>query len=364
MRTSRLVATRVLCLLLVIVLAAAASGENAETLVQRLGPAADAGSTSTALDDRVNFSFDQVDVSAFVKLVGELTGRKFVLAEGVGGKITVVSPQVRRAEVYPLFVSILESAGCSVVEELGVSRIVSLGARGTGLGTVVGPDEAIPERGVVTKIFLLKNVRASEVAKAIAGKPRSDGGTTIAAIEETNHLLVTDTAEAVSRVERLLAGIDKPGLSRSMEVVQLKFAAAEELASQLSEAMAQQASRADSLRRRLSTPGSSTSISSEPMAVASTHANSLLLVGTATEVEEMRRVVGMMDVDPEEGRGRFNAIFLKYLSAEEAAKALTALLERTKIKNSRTMTGREMAIEASKEYNALIVDASRVNSMS
>ena len=33
----------------------------------------------------VNFSFDQVDVTSFVELVGEITGRKFVVGEGVAG---------------------------------------------------------------------------------------------------------------------------------------------------------------------------------------------------------------------------------------------------------------------------------------
>ena len=38
----------------------------------------------------VNFSFDNVDVATFVKLVGDQTGRKFVLSDGVTGEVHYV----------------------------------------------------------------------------------------------------------------------------------------------------------------------------------------------------------------------------------------------------------------------------------
>ena len=73
------------------------------------------GSRAQEADDLyINFTFDYVDIATFAKLVGTQTGRRFAVADDVDGSITVVSPRVRREEAYPLFVSILESAGCSV----------------------------------------------------------------------------------------------------------------------------------------------------------------------------------------------------------------------------------------------------------
>ena len=308
----------------------------------------------------IDFSFDQVDIGSFVKLVGDKTGRKFVVAEGVKGKITVVSPRISRREVYPLFLSILESAGCSVVQEGDVCRIVALPERGTPLAPVVGVEEKTPQDGMITKVIRLRNVAASEVRKLL--EPRVGGGKAgaVAAIEETNHLVITDTADSIRRIEKLVNEIDQPGTMRVTEVVPLEFAGAEEMAEQLNAAMAEGESRADALRRRLPPAPEGAGLSSVrgAIVVASPHANSLILVGTPAEIVELKRVIKMMDVDFQAGRGRLNAITLKYLSAEEAAKSLNALLGKPAEGKSEGPQKRKISIEAVAGNNALLVDAS------
>lgn len=312
-----------------------------------------------AAESVINFSFDQVDVQAFVKLVGEISGRQFVVADDVKGKITVVAPKIARQEVYPLFVSILESVGCSVVEEGKISRVVSLAPRAVPVAPVVGSDEAPPLLGVVTKVFRLENVRATEIQKMLAGKVGGGQTGAVAAIDETNHLLVTDTAESIRRIQKIVEEIDRPGGSRTTEVVALEFAGAEELADQLNRATADAETRAQALRRRLpAAPGSVSPGAGRAFAVASPHSNSLLLVGLAPQLTELKRIIGLMDVDAQTGRGRLNAIFLKYVSAEEAAKHITALLDKSAGKTPERSRQRRIAIEASPENNALLVDAS------
>jgi len=67
----------------------------------------------------------------------------------------------------------------------------------------------------------------------------------------------------------------------------------------------------------------------------------------------------MMDVDTPSGRGRLNAIFLKYISAEEAAEDIGGLLKGPDDqKQAAGFAKRRIAIHASKENNALLVDAS------
>jgi len=63
--------------------------------------------------DLINFTFNQVEITTFVKLIGDITGKKFVIDEGVEGLITVISPKIKVNDVYPLFTSILESVNCS-----------------------------------------------------------------------------------------------------------------------------------------------------------------------------------------------------------------------------------------------------------
>lgn len=315
-------------------------------------------------DTQINFSFDQVDVRSFVRLVGDITGKKFVLADDVKGRITVVSPQVGREEVYPLFVSILESAGCSVVEEGEVIRVVSLPVRDTQMSKVVGPGEKTPDSGLATKVIHLENVTAAQLKKVLEPHVRGGKQGAIAAIDETNHLLVTDTADSIKRIEKIIAEIDAPGVSRITEIVALNYASANDLSDQLNAAVAETATRAESLRKRLpSVPGVTDTDRRSALVVPAPHVNSLMLVGSSSQVEELKRMVEKMDVDVPSGRGRMNALFLKYLSAEDAAKSLNALLGRGPSASGGPVNprssddGRNIAIEAMSENNALLVDA-------
>ena len=313
--------------------------------------------------DVVNFTFDQVDVPTFVKLVGEITGKRFVVGAGIDGKITVVSPQVERGEIYPLFLSVLESAGCSVLEDGNVLRVVKLASRSMQLATVVGPDDTTPEMGLITKIIRLNHVSAEDIKKVLENKTGSGNASSVRAIEGTNHLIVTDTASNVRRIETLVSKIDLPGLARVTEMIQLSYASADDIAEQLNMALMETASRADKLRSRISSDrkrNSATQSSSDnhsASVVAVPHSNSLIVIGTVGQVQSLRELVAKMDMDVPSGRGRLNAIFLSHLVAEETAENIGALLEKKDSKN-KVSAVRNIAIQASPSSNALLVDAS------
>lgn len=309
----------------------------------------------------VNFSFDQVDIHTFVKLVGERTGRKFVISGDVKGKITVVSPRVTRSQVYPLFISILESAGCSVVEEGRIHRVVRIPDRVTPVVPVVGEKERLPLGGMIMKVFRLQHVSAAQIKKVLDAKMGGGKGGRVAAVEETNHIILTDTAESTRRIAKLLQEIDRPGLARVIEVVPLEVAGAEALAGQLNRAIYESESRGEQLKRRLPPVPGSTDIAAQGTGVvASPHSNSIILVGPANKIASLKKIIAKMDVEAPPGRGRLNAIFLKYVSAEEAAKSITALLAKAAGATDKGAKKRgRIAIEASAANNALLVDAAK-----
>ena len=303
----------------------------------------------------VNFSFDQVDIRLLVKLVGEMTGKRFVVDDSVSGKVTIVSPpQIPIDEVYPLFLSVLESSGYSVVEQDGVCNVVVLPERGVPAAPVVGAGETSEREGVITKIIRVENISSIELRKMLEPMVRGGKSGALAAFGPTNHLIVTDTSENIKRIEQIIRELDKPGSARVVEFIKLEHAAAEEVAAQLTAAIRGMESADKALSRHIqqvaegsgSTPG-------DVVVVPSVGANSLVLVGTSVQLAEIKRIVQMMDVEASSGYGRLNAIFLKYLSAEEAAKSLNALLAKTVDKDKR----QRIAIEPSVANNALIVDA-------
>lgn len=306
----------------------------------------------------VNFSFDQVSVRSFVKLVGDRTGHKFIVDEDVDGRITVVAPRIKRSEVFPLFVSILESSGCSIAENAGVYRVVKLPERKGITAPVVGADSKLPSEGVFTKIMHLQHVSAAEVSKAVEAKISGSSAGAVGAIEETNHLIVTDTASSIRRIEEIVAEIDRPGMARITEVIRLEHVGAEELAAQLNVAMSESESRGEQLRRRLpSTSAGRASVHRGATVVPSPHSNQLILVGSATQIGEMKQLIEKMDIEAPPGQGRLNAIFLKYLSAEDAAENLTALFAQTAGVEDGGPRKVSIAIQASPINNALLVDS-------
>ena len=97
--------------------------------------AAPATTTRTAeTEDFLLFNFEQVDIRLFTQVVGGFIGRRFVVAEDVAGKITVVSPKVSRESAYPLFVGVLAQVS-EMVEPAGLQiEILRLDFRQRRLG--------------------------------------------------------------------------------------------------------------------------------------------------------------------------------------------------------------------------------------
>ena len=309
-------------------------------------------------EDFLLFNFEQVDIRLFTQIVGTFTGRRFVVAEDVAGKITVVSPKVSRESAYPLFVGVLESSGFTVQREGEIDRIVRLPERKTGMGAIVADGDEKPRYGLVTRIMHLEHVNASEMRKMLeAHLQRKDS---VSALDETNHLILTDTAEGVQRVEDLVKHLNKPGMARVMEVIPLEHADAVALARQIGAAYAQTQSRAEQLLTRIpgaEGPAQAVSAMSAPTIVSAEHANRLIVTGTAKQVEQIRELVRQMDISAPTGRSALNVILLSYLKAEDVAKNLTTLLEKSAVQTAAASNKRHLSIEAVPANNALLVDA-------
>jgi general secretion pathway protein D len=301
----------------------------------------------------VNFSFDQADLRLIVKIVGEMTGRRFVLDERVKGSITVVTPQnIPLTDVYPLLLSILESSGFTVIEKPEGTHIVPL-PEGAGLaGRVITGDEQVS--GLVTKVYRISHISALELAKLLEPMVRGGKNGAVSAFGATNHLIITDTDEALRQIEKLIRDLDMPGASRTIEVVRLIHANADDLARQLIAAMRGTESSGDNVTRHLQRVGSGLSaLPSDMIVVPVPNANSVVIVGTPVQISQTRDIIALIDVEAPAEFGRLNSIFLKYMSAEEAATTLNALLAKTAARDQIS----RIAIEHNSANNALIVDA-------
>jgi len=299
----------------------------------------------------VQFNFEQADIRLVTQIVGRITGKTFVVPEGITGKVTILTHgNIPVEEVYPLYLNMLEASGYTVAEQGGVYSVVALPGgpsipAGSGLGG-----------GLITKLIPLKNVNAADIKKSMESLVRGGKEGALEVFVPGNHLIVTDTAANVKRLETLVAELDKPGSGSVVEVISLEHANAEDVADQLRATFGATDSAVNKINRHFKqVAGGTGAMPTDFTVVAAPQANSLILVGLPMQIEETRRIISLMDVENEHGFGRLNAIFLKYLSAEEASKSLNSLLGKNVEKET---TRRSIAIEPMVANNALLVDAS------
>ncbi len=306
----------------------------------------------TSPANTVNFSFDQVDVRTFVKVIGELSGRRFVVDEAVKGQITVMAPRVPVAEAYPLALKILESVGCSVVEDGRVSRVVALASRTIPSAPVVGAGVPLPAGGLVTRVIRLQHTGVTEMRKVLDALSGREKGGSVGVLESSNILIVTDTADNVRRLEQVIAEVDRTGGASTSEVVFLKHVDASDFVQQYS-------SMANAKDRVTVRDGVPVRSGKDLIMLSSPQSNSLVLIGPAVEISDVKRILAQLDVESSTGRGNLHVIFLKYIAADEAAKSLSALIDKSLGKEpAKTAERRRISIEASVVNNAILVDAS------
>ncbi len=308
--------------------------------------------------DFLSFNFDRVDVRAFTKVVGAFTQRRFVVPEGVEGAITVVSPPVSREEAYGVFAAILESNGFALQRDGDLERVVALPDRAARMGEIVPADAELPEHGLVTRIFRLDHIPAEDMRKTLEAQLGQKDAVSV--LEETNHLVISDTAERLRRVEALIAQLDRPGMASACEVIDLRHADAGQLARQLSVAFSESANRASQLRARLPAPAGAPAdpLARAPVIVASGHANQLLVTGSQRQIQTIRELVAKLDVAAPTGRSAFNVIVPKFLKASDFAQNMTTLLEKFAAGNADPTLARRISVQAIDAQNAILVNAS------
>ncbi len=329
-----------------------------QTLVLILAFAATGALSSgaqTSAPVTVNFAFDNADIRLMIRLVGEITGRRFILDERVAGQVTVMAPAPLPVDqVYPLFLSVLEARGFTVVERDNACFVVPLPERPAVVPPVYRSGE-VGGDGWVTRLFRLEHVDAVEAARSIESLVRGAKTGGLAVFAPSNHLIVTDTAANIRRIAAVLAELDRPGAGRTIEVVPLQHASADEIAAQVMVAMTGSERAGARVSRHLRQVAEGAAAApADLLVVPAAHANSLVLVGSPVALAEMKRIIGLLDIESPSGGGRLNAIFLKYLAADDAAKSLNAVLAKTTDKDAR----QRIAIEASVPNNALLIEAS------
>lgn len=178
--------------------------------------------------DQVVLNFVNADLDAVVKAVGQATGRNFVIDPRVKGTVNLVTEEpVSRAQALETLGSVLRMQGYAMVEANGFTKVVpEADAKLQGSPTVIGPGAS---RGgqVVTQVFRLNYESANALVPVL--RPMIAPNNTITAYPANNTLVITDYADNLRRIARIIAAIDAPA-SGEVELIPLQHAIASDAA--------------------------------------------------------------------------------------------------------------------------------------
>jgi general secretion pathway protein D len=292
-----------------------------------------------APDDLVMMDFQDVEVATLVKFISEITGKNFLIDETVKGKVSVISPsKITVDEAYRVFQSVLQVKGFTIVDTGPVVKIIATkDVKGTGLPRQ--NETGTPSDTFVTRIIPLVHLEAGTAASLLQPLIAREG--LISAYIPTNSLIVVDSASNIARLVDLIGDLDVPGQERTVEVIPLRHAYAEDLARLLQDAL--DTGQAGAKKPASSSRPGSTGLPSvaKPATAASStigppesnlkvvpevRSNSLVLIGSPYEIRQARALIFELDQPLPRGTGRINVYRLKHADATEMVQVLADLI--------------------------------------
>ena len=236
-----------------------------------------------------------VDLRSYIQLVGEQTGRNFLVDAQVQGSVSVYAPvPVTPAAMYEIFLNVLEVNGLAIVEGEGVDRIVPM-----QVAAGLAPGTAQPRRGGAfeTRVIPVSGGDLAEVYDVVS--PLIAPEAILTPVPSANLLILSDRRENIARIETLVARLGQSS-SRSIETIPLDYADAGELITVLQAAVPPD-------------------LSGGTLA-ADTGGNAIVVSGQADYRERVRNVVHQLDQP--QLRPTSRVIRLNYAQAAELAEVV------------------------------------------
>jgi general secretion pathway protein D len=275
--------------------------------------------------DKVAFSLEDADLPELVRVIGELTGKRFIFGGKVRNiKATVFSPQkVTVAEAYQAFLSILEANGLTVVPHGRFYKIVDSPDAKMGAPVVVAGQAATAEERYITRIHRVRNATADDVANVLAHFKSKDGDITV--YGPGNLLIITDTGTNIQRMMRILEDVDVGGVGDQIWIEPIHYAIASDVASRLNEVFDLKSAGGGSAAGKPGEKGPATSDVHITKILADDRSNSVVIIGTERSYLRILEFIKRLDI-PHSGEGEIHVLPLQHADAVELAKTLNEIV--------------------------------------
>jgi general secretion pathway protein D len=259
----------------------------------------------------VTLNFVDADIDVVAKAVGELTGKTFVLDQRVKGKINIQSAQgVAPNLAYPTFLAALRMAGFAVVEQGNIVRVVPEADAKT-LPTPVGNAAT----GVIaTKVLLLANQSAAQVANAVRPMMSAANVNALVVYAPGNALIVTDYSDNIRRIEALIARLDTPSVAAA-ELIALNHSSALDVVATINRVFSD-----------VATPGIAPDARERLSVTADPRTNAIIVRGEdGNRLARVKSLIAELD-RPSAAPGNIRIVYLKHADATQVAQTLRRVL--------------------------------------
>ena len=194
---------------------------------------APAGAQDPARNEAV-LNFVGADIESVVKAIGHYTGTSFLIDPRVKGTISLISEKpVTKAQAFQLLSSALRLQGYTVVASGAYTKVVPE----ADAKLQAGPIQTTPSRGndggavrgdqIATQVFRLNYESAVNMVPVL--RPLISPNNTINANPGTNSLVITDYADNLRRLGRIIASLDTPAAA-DLDVLPIRHAIAGDVA--------------------------------------------------------------------------------------------------------------------------------------
>ncbi|MEC5215128.1 general secretion pathway protein D [Actimicrobium sp. GrIS 1.19] len=171
-------------------------------------------------------NFVGADIESVIKAVGQYTNMTFIIDPRVKGTINLVSEKpVTKAQAFNLLSSALRLQGYTVVMGENFAKVVPE----ADAKLQAGPAQDPKIRGdqIATQIFRLNYESAANLVTVL--RPLISPNNTINANPGNNTLVITDYADNLRRLSKIVAALDAPA-SGDVDIVPIRYAIATDLA--------------------------------------------------------------------------------------------------------------------------------------
>jgi len=305
------------------------------------------------LQGRFMLTFNKADVVDILEQASRWTCRNFVYTEDIArGKITLLSKTpVTADEAYAAFLVALNTNNIAIYATGKYYKLIrTADAKKAPIPLYTDADSGTPaNEQPITKVIRLSFSDADQM-RGIVSNFVSPQGADIVAIPP-DMLIITDIGLNIRRIERILEAVDRTGAGDLVRLVQVRYAAAKDIADKVNQIFQVQQGRTGAKRTLVSgqpgaaRPGQPSPVPGAPPAAAvpapgpggpveisvskiipDDRTNKLIIIADEKSFQRILDLIDQLDV-PTSGEGGIHVVFLRNANAEEMAQTLSALAQ-------------------------------------